>query len=237
MPPPTLLPPAPALPCAKPARLLLAATAACFTVLLVLVAAGWGPLMAADRRVAVALHRSAVSSPTWTHTARVFTDWVWDPWTMRLALLVAVVWLLRRGERRTAAWVFATGLLATLLQQGLKAAVGRERPYWPDPVDSARYAAFPSGHAMSAAVACGLLLWLLRRYGTTRRTWHLARGAAAGTVVGVGFTRVYLGVHWPSDVLGGWLLGALLAGASVCLYGTYGRSLPAGRGRSLESPP
>jgi len=106
----------------------------------------------------------------------------------------------------------------TGLQQAVKALVGRERPSWPNPVDSADYAAFPSGHAMTAVVTCGLLLWLLRRRGTAGRVWAWCVALAGVCVAGVGFTRIYLGVHWPSDVVGGWLLGGCVVALAVASY-------------------
>ncbi|MFE9096835.1 phosphatase PAP2 family protein [Streptomyces sp. NPDC007264] len=187
--------------------------------LLVLVAVSWHPLMALDGRIARAAHRRAVAEPGLTHTFRVLTDWVWDPVTMRVLAAAAVVWLLWRYRARVLAlWVVATVALGALAQQSLKAAVGRRRPVWPDPVDSAHNAAFPSGHAMTATVVCGLLLWLLRRYGAGRVLWRTALAVAVVSVVGVGLTRVWLGVHWPSDVVGGWLFGALLVALATMSY-------------------
>ncbi|MEV7235027.1 phosphatase PAP2 family protein [Streptomyces sp. NPDC051020] len=190
-------------------------------VLLILVALRWSPLLSLDRTVADALHRRAVAEPGLVHINRILTDWVWDPWTMRTLIAVAVVWLWWRGARMLAGWVAATSLFATLLQQGLKSAVGRERPQWPNPVDSAHYAAFPSGHAMTAVVSCGLLLWLLHRHGVRRRVWHAALAVAWVSVIGVGVTRLYLGVHWMTDVLGGWLLGAAVVAFSIAVFARY----------------
>ncbi|MEU5273747.1 phosphatase PAP2 family protein [Streptomyces hygroscopicus] len=190
-----------------------------FLVLLALVAVHWGPLEGADRDIDVALHRSAVEHHGWTRANRVLTDWVWDPWTMRALLAVAVGWLLWRREVRPALWVAVTAAAGTALQQLVKAAVGRERPQWSNPVDSAHYAAFPSGHALSATVAFGLLLWLLTLHGAPAKWLRPAVAVAAVSLLGVGFTRLYLGVHWPSDVLGGWLLGAALVCGAVASYG------------------
>ncbi|MFI6647104.1 phosphatase PAP2 family protein [Streptomyces sp. NPDC050529] len=189
--------------------------------LLGLVAARWPPLMRLDRDIAEALHRRAVTEPGLVHVNRLLTDWLWDPWTMRALIAVAVVVLWRRGARMLAAWVAVTSLVSSLLQQGIKAAVGRERPRWPDPVDSAHYAAFPSGHAMTAVVSCGLLLWLLYRSGARPWIRRTASAAAGISVIGVGLTRLYLGVHWPSDVLGGWLLGAALTAFAAAGYERY----------------
>ncbi|MFE5185974.1 phosphatase PAP2 family protein [Streptomyces sp. NPDC056628] len=185
-------------------------------LLLALVALRWHPLMALDGSVADTTHRWAVDEPGLTHAFRILTDWVWDPWTMRCVAFVAAIWLVwRRAARWAAMWLVVTCALATLAQQALKAAVDRPRPTWPDPVDSAHYAAYPSGHAMTATVVCGLLLWLLHRHGTDRPLWRTAVAVAAVSVTGVGLTRIWLGVHWASDVVGGWLLGALVVALAV----------------------
>ncbi|MFD3512910.1 phosphatase PAP2 family protein [Streptomyces sp. NPDC058657] len=189
-----------------------------FAVLLVLVAARWGPLLTLDGEIANGLHRRAVDDPGTTQVNRILSDWVWDPWAMRLVMAVVFVWLLLRGERLMAVWIAVTSLMGALAQQFCKWLVGRERPQWPDPVDSAHYAAFPSGHAMTAAVTFGLLLWLLRLHGARRAATAALLFVGAVSVLGVGFTRLYLGVHWGTDVLGGWLLAAALVLLSTALY-------------------
>ncbi|MGW0581503.1 phosphatase PAP2 family protein, partial [Streptomyces sp. NPDC002920] len=179
----------------------------------------WQPLLSADDAVSRTTHRWAVAEPDITRVCRILTDWVWDPVTMRLLGATVSVWLVwRHADWWTAGWLVLTSALGTLLQQGLKAAVGRERPVWPDPVDSAHYAAYPSGHALTATVVFGLLLWLLRRHGVDGVLWRTAVTVAVVSVVGVGLTRVWLGVHWPSDVLGGWLLGALVVTLAVSAH-------------------
>ncbi|GAB2852242.1 phosphatase PAP2 family protein [Streptomyces deserti] len=193
--------------------------ALCSTLLLALVAAQWRPLISLDGDVSRTTHRWAVDEPGLTRTCRILTDWVWDPWTMRLLCAAVAVWLAwRYAARWTALWLVVTCALGTLVQQTLKAAVGRSRPVFPDPVDSAHYAAFPSGHAMTATVVCGLLLWLLHRHGVTRALWRTAVALTVISVVGVGLTRVWLGVHWPTDVVGGWLLGALVVALAVWVH-------------------
>ncbi|WP_424891003.1 phosphatase PAP2 family protein [Streptomyces sp. XH2] len=194
--------------------------AAVFGVLLALVACAWEPLVSLDRHVADGLHPVAVEHRGWTRCVRVLSDWLWDPWTMRAALAVAALWLARRRDWLLCAWIAGTSALGTALQQGLKAAVGRARPSWPDPVATAHYAAFPSGHALTATVACGLLVWLLWRHGVRAAGLRAALAAGAVSVLGVGFTRLYLGVHWLSDVVGGWLLGGALVAVSAGLFGT-----------------
>ncbi|MGW1293841.1 phosphatase PAP2 family protein [Streptomyces sp. NPDC002533] len=190
-------------------------------VLLALVAARWSPLLSLDRAVADGLHRHAVADPGLVRASRMLTDWVWDPWVMRVLIAVAAVALWWWGARRLAVWVAVTSLFASFLQQGLKTAVDRERPQWPDPVDSAQFAAFPSGHAMTAVVSCGLLLWLLRLYGAGPGLWGAALAVAVVSAVGVALTRVYLGVHWLTDVVGGALLGVAVVALSAAGYARY----------------
>ncbi|MFD5143532.1 phosphatase PAP2 family protein [Streptomyces sp. NPDC058401] len=213
--------------------------------LTVLVAVGWGPLLSFDGRIARGLHSYAVSHPGVTRLMRVLTDWVWDPWTMRALAGAACLWLWWRGGGRCALRIALAVLAAGAVSQGLKFLVGRERPVWPDPVDSADYASYPSGHALTATVVCGLLVWLLAR-GPARAAGRpfprpLARSRpvlaaavllAAVSVLGVGFTRIYLGVHWFSDVLAGWLLGAVLVALTVAVSVSDG----ACSGRSPVSP-
>ena len=142
--------------------------------------------MTLDGELARTAHRWAVDDPGLTQVNRVLTDWFWDPWTMRARCAVVVVWLVWRHDAWwLALWVAATCAVGTLIQQGLKAAVGRARPVWTDPVDSAHYAAYPSGHAMTATVVWGLILWLLRRYGAGRVLWRTACTLAVVSVVGV----------------------------------------------------
>ncbi|WP_407840401.1 phosphatase PAP2 family protein [Streptomyces sp. DSM 116496] len=216
-------------------------------VLTVLVAIGWAPLLSFDGRIARNLHSYAVSHPGVTGLVRVLSDWVWDPWTMRALAGAACLLLWWRGNGRCALRIALATLAASAVSQGLKVWVGRERPVWPDPVVSADYAAYPSGHAMTAMVVCGLLVWLVAR-GPARpfsdrvsrspsrplphpdsRPPGRSRAAVAlllatVSVLGVGFTRIYLGVHWFSDVLGGWLLGAVIVALAVSDGACSGRS-------------
>ncbi|MGW1770366.1 phosphatase PAP2 family protein [Streptomyces sp. NPDC002104] len=206
-------------------------------VLTVLVAVGWGPLMSLDGRIARGLHSYAVSHPGVTRLVRVLSDWVWDPWTMRVLAGAACLWLWWRGRGRCALRIALATLAAAVVSQGLKLLVGRERPVWPDPVVTADYAAYPSGHALTATVVCGLLVWLVvrgpgrpaaqpspRPRAVPRPAVSLVVALAAVSVLGVGFTRIYLGVHWFSDVVAGWLLGAVLVVLAVSDGACSGRS-------------
>ncbi len=66
---------------------------------------------------------------------------------------------------------------------------------------------FPSGHSMNCLVGYGLLIYLIRKYCGDRKTANILTVFLSSLIVSIGSSRVYLGVHYPSDVIGGWSLG------------------------------
>jgi membrane-associated phospholipid phosphatase len=187
-------------------------------LLMGLVAVGWQPLLQLDQQIAAALHQQALIRPNWTATNRILSDWVWDPWTMRLLLAAAFVRLWFTGQRPLAYWTVASAAVCTALQQLLKAVIDRERPAWEPAVDSAHYAAMPSGHAMTAAFTCLVLLWLTHRAGAATHVCRAVLAIGAVSVAGVCVTRMALGVHWMTDTLAGALLGVALAVTAVACW-------------------
>jgi undecaprenyl-diphosphatase len=114
-----------------------------------------------------------------------------------------------RGDLRTrakrSAGVLAVMAAGVLARSSLAVLIGRERPPRSEWAYAVSGFSFPSGHSTGAALAAGLIGWLitdrLRGRATLRKvTWAVA----AGLAIIVGASRVYLGVHWPTDVLGGW---------------------------------
>ena len=69
---------------------------------------------------------------------------------------------------------------------------------------------FPSGHSISGLLMYGLLAWLILRYARNQKFRIIAAVLLTLLWVGVGLSRIYLGVHYPTDVLGGWLLGMVI---------------------------
>ncbi|MFD6969953.1 phosphatase PAP2 family protein [Streptomyces sp. NPDC059949] len=204
------------------ARLLLtaAATAAAsvpFALALVLVESRWPPLYRLDQAVAERLHEAALGRPGWVRVLDVLTGFVWDPVTMRLLVALLVLWLLTRRAWRLAAWASVTATAGALTGVLVKIVVERARPHLPEPVAHAPGYSFPSGHAMTATTSCAVLLLVLLPL--VPRAWRpLPWALAVVSVVGVGYTRVALGVHWVSDVVGGWLLGLAVVTATTLVF-------------------
>lgn len=135
--------------------------------------------------------------------------------TVTMALLAAAVglWCWRRGRRADATFVVGAMAGAVLLFRSIKITLDRPRPPAVAQVVTETNESLPSGHATMATVVIGSLVVLTwgRLSGRARA---LAVAAGALWVGAVGGTRVYLGVHWLSDVVAGWLVGA--AWLAVC---------------------
>jgi undecaprenyl-diphosphatase len=198
-------------------------------VLVVLIEAHWGPLQTVDHGAALRLHAVVRHRPGLLAAVRLLSDRVWDPLTFRLLVAAVAAGLLARGAWRLAVWAAATETAAGLVGLLLKMSVARVRPRLPDPVATAPGYSFPSGHAMTAAASCAILLLVLLP-AVPRLLRPAAWATAAVSVVGVGLTRIALGVHWVSDVVGGWLLGSALVAATAWAFeawrGEVGRPVP-----------
>lgn len=142
-------------------------------------------------------HRHATSA---LDQLAVFFTITGNTWPMVGTGLLVTAALLARRQRREA-WVFALSVGGSmLLTQVLKALVARPRPSLWASIRPEHTFSFPSGHAMDTAAIATALGFLAWRYRAHRLTWVLAPLFA----LGVGWARVYLGVHNPSDVLAGW---------------------------------
>lgn len=120
-------------------------------------------------------------------------------------LLLLVVW----HECRSLALVLlAASLARPLLEWSLKALIDRPRPDL-DRIVPGNGPSFPSGHVMAAIAIWGLLPPVIAVVSGRRAAWWWSVGISAAVIVVVGFSRVYLGVHWMSDVIGALLLGCL----------------------------
>ena len=188
-------------------------------LLAVAVESTWDPFRKLDENTATYLHDHAAGHPLLIKTLIRVSD-VGGPTPARVLIAVVAVVLWLRGARRLALWAASTMIAGAVLDTGLKALVNRARPHLPNPFAHAPGASFPSGHAMTSALAGGILvlvgLPLLGRRGKAV-LWTIA----ALAVLAVGYSRVALGVHWVTDVVGGWLLAVALLAASVSAFQTW----------------
>jgi undecaprenyl-diphosphatase len=126
----------------------------------------------------------------------------------------ALIYLLLASKYRTALFTAVALTGGWLLSAVLKMGFDRPRPDLVPHGSIVYTASFPSGHAMMAAVTYLTLAAMLARVQPRRRLKAYLLLAAIALTVLVGISRIYLGVHWPSDVLAGWTAGA--AWASLC---------------------
>src|ERR1700743_2122313 len=212
-----------------------------FALLLVLVRLRGAPLESADHSAAawlnslVAGHAAVVSvikAVTWLGSSGVL-------WTL---IGLAVVWLAIRRRWRLAIYLLVTGAGALTLDPVLKALVGRLRPVVAHPVAFGNGDSFPSGHALGSGVCVGALYLVFLP--ATRGAWRRAFTAVTVTLIAaIGASRLLLGVHFLSDVLGAWALGISWLGVTAFAFELSRRAAgepvtdPVVDGLGAEAPP
>ncbi|MEX0939126.1 MAG: phosphatase PAP2 family protein [Pirellulales bacterium] len=125
-----------------------------------------------------------------------------------IAIVTGFLWLSR--HRKVAIYVLLAAVLGVLISQGLKRTIGRPRPDIVPHLTDVTTAAFPSGHSMMAAVVYLTLGALIVPLVERRLQVYVLTVAIILTLL-IGTTRIYLGVHYPTDVLAGWTAGSVWA--------------------------
>jgi undecaprenyl-diphosphatase len=161
---------------------------------------GRGPL---DASIYQALY--AGGKPGLILVSKGFT-FLGEPTVLIGAGFVVAWWLWRRGRGRLAAALVLVVLLGRGLSEVQKFTIARARPELQPHLVVVKTSSFPSGHAASSMIFY-LTLALALVPGTQRR-WLASAGAVFLSLL-IGTSRVMLGVHWPSDVVGGWTFGML----------------------------
>ena len=158
-----------------------------------------GPVTALDQ--AVTLHFAQTRDPAITAVMRVVSS-LHQTWKVLLGTAVIAAVLALRGQ-----WLSVRALVVVpagmLLNVALKNTFQRPRPHWDDPLVQLATYSFPSGHAVASTVFHGMLCAIVFAH-TRSRGWRaLAVALSAGMIALVCFSRVYLGAHYPSDVVAG----------------------------------
>ena len=138
---------------------------------------------------------------------------------LTLVTLFTLFFLYLKREIRSAIYVLSASIGGAVLVQILKFAFSRERPQIITPLVSEITMSFPSGHsAMSAVIYLSLAVLLLRVEQSNKYRIFIISSALIITFL-VGLSRIYLGVHYPTDVIAGWMIG--LFWALFCWIITY----------------
>ncbi|MFN3514205.1 MAG: phosphatase PAP2 family protein [Phenylobacterium sp.] len=182
-----------------------------------------GETDAADRWLLLALRNPADPAdplgPRWFEEAMRDVTALGGFTLLTFTVVVATLLLIFHDRRREALVFAATVILAQVSSELTKALFDRDRPALVAHGGYVYSQSFPSGHSTMAAVTFFTLATVVASVEARKRTKALIYGLAVVFVVLVGVSRVYLGVHWPTDVAGGWALGAAWAMAAWLVLG------------------
>lgn len=171
-----------------------------------------------DERMLAALRSDADPSvpvgPRWLHGAALDITALGSATVLGLTVVAVCGFLALQGLYRYALFVFVASMGGWILNNALKVLFSRPRPDVVPHLREVMTMSFPSGHALTSAVVFLTLGALLMRVTTRPIARFYCMGIAMLATALVGVSRVYLGVHYPSDVLAGWVIG--LSWALLC---------------------
>lgn len=183
-----------------------------------------------DTLVSNALNMQRSISPDWLILLMQGISWIGGGVQRYIIVTILTVALWRWWGWGAALAMGLTTLVSAFTSEVLKAYFARLRPDFDPHLDFVSSAAYPSGHANNAAVVYILFIMLVPQ--ARHPGWQLA---AAAMIIVTGLSRIMLGVHWPTDVIGGWMLGtsfALMAAAVIA----YRRHQRQGQFPSILAP-
>ena len=171
-----------------------------------------GDTLALDRTLLIALRQpgdlGTPIGPAWLPGTVIDITALGGTTNLTLISVLAIAFLLLLGRFRHAIYMAAATGGGSIFGKVLKLHFARERPEVVPHLIEVHSLSFPSGHALNSAIVYLTLAVLVARELDQRRMRIFVVGAASLLVLLIGFTRLYLGVHFPSDVLAGWMLGA-----------------------------
>ena len=181
-----------------------------------------------DRAVLLWIHSH---SPGWIDEPMRLVTALGYYWAVLPLLVVAVILFYRWGWRLSAILLAVSAAGSVVLTTVLKGVFGRARPELFDSGYDASFYSFPSGHATVAVGFYGMLTVILAYRLRVRARWAVAASGVL-VVLLIGFSRLYLGVHYPTDILAGYLAALLWL---VCVGGVYALWLSVRGLRAAES--
>ncbi len=190
--------------------------AAVFTLLLIFVRLRWAPLESADHTSAVDLNNMVARHRALVSALNAVTM-LGSTAVLCIVVGLAVILLAIRQRWRLALFLLVAGAGALVLDPVLKSLVGRLRPVLAHPIAHGTGSSFPSGHALGSMVCYGALL-LVFLPAARGRGRTVLRIVAAAIILIVGISRILLGVHYISDVVGGWAIGVIWLGITAFAF-------------------
>jgi undecaprenyl-diphosphatase len=198
------------------------ASAVAFAVVAVVV--GSGALYSLDQDI---VHWVAGQRRPWLDKVMLQVTTLGDGIVVTMIALVASAFLWLTRHRWSAGMILMAVPGGQVVNNGLKLLFRRDRPDFVERIDAVATLSFPSGHAMSAVIAYGALAYVLARFEPTttmrRATWAFA----VLLILLIGASRTYLGVHYPSDVIAGYIAGVTWLALVAAIMDPDRRSLPA----------
>ncbi len=190
--------------------------AAVFAVLLVLVRLQWAPLESIDRGAATHLNNLVAGHSLLVSVIKRIT-WLGSDGVLWVVIVGATLVLAIRRRWRLAIYLLVTGAGALVLDPILKSLVGRLRPVVPDPIAHGTGNSFPSGHSLGSIVCYGALFLVF--VPATRGRWRTVFTTAIVALIAlIGVSRLLLGVHYLSDVIGAWAVGITWLGLTAFAF-------------------
>src|SRR5258706_5675537 len=177
-----------------------------------------GETTALDRRILVALRKADDPSrpvgPEWVEDSMLDLTAIGGPTVLGLVVVSVVGFLILQTRYHTAIVILATAASGEVATLALKSVFLRPRPDIVPHLRDVGSTSFPSGHAMESAIIYLTLGAMLMRVAERRATKLYCLGMAIFVTLLVGISRIYLGVHYPTDVIAGWMFGFFWA--SLC---------------------
>ncbi|HEY2791298.1 MAG TPA: phosphatase PAP2 family protein [Micromonosporaceae bacterium] len=192
------------------------AAAFLFAVLLVLVRLQWAPMESVDRGLADDLNPLVAHDHFLVAILKRIT-WLGSDGVLWTLIGATTLVMAIRRQWRLAVYLLIAGAGALILDPVLKSLVGRLRPVVPHPVAHGGGNSFPSGHSLGSIVCYGAILLVFLPAVAPR--WRVAvRSAVIALVALIGISRLMLGVHYLSDVIGAWALGIAWLGLTAYAF-------------------
>jgi undecaprenyl-diphosphatase len=137
--------------------------------------------------------------------------------TKTIIWLCIILLVIPKINKKIGIPIAATAIVGSALNRTIKHTVMRPRPEFDLQLIHPGGFSFTSGHSSSSIMMYGLLVWLIRRYVKDKRIANIATVILTLLWICIGISRMYLGVHYPTDVMGGWTLGMIVMLVTITL--------------------